>query len=168
MVISDTHWLTSALPCNVSCCILLAWSRRGGPEWSGARAGACALSGHAACAAKKAADKAAAEKARKEGEGKTPCARCAKKKADDAKAAAAAKAKYDWDHPCEVCNKDKKDKEEKTVPLAVNATHQAVPVTEEIEKEVIVKDEKTGKNETVKAKIPVTKTKIVPKVAPVA
>jgi len=56
------------------------------------------------------------------------------------------KAEWDFNHPCDICSKDKKEKEELTVPAAVNATHQSVPVTEDEEKEVIVKDEKTGKD----------------------
>lgn len=101
-------------------------------------------------------------------EGKTPCARCAKKKADEAAAKAKAKAEYDFNHPCDVCSKDKKDKEELTVPIAVNATHTTVPVTEEVEKVVIIKDEKTGEEKKTKVKVPETKSKVVMKVPPVA
>jgi len=47
-------------------------------------------------------------------------------------------------HPCDICSKDKIDKEELTIPSAVNATHQSVPVTETEEKTAIIKDDKSG------------------------
>jgi hypothetical protein len=50
----------------------------------------------------------------------------------------------------------------------VNATHHEVPVTEEVEKTAIIKDDKTGKETEIKVKVPETKMRIIPKTPPVA
>jgi hypothetical protein len=100
--------------------------------------------------------------------GKTPCARCAKKKADEAARKLKEKAEWEFNHPCDICSKDKKDREESVIPRPVNATHHEVPVTEEVEKTAIIKDDKTGKETEIKVKVPETKMRIIPKVPPVA
>jgi len=105
-------------------------------------------------------------------EGQKPCARCAKKKAAEkaakAKADAIAAANEERDFPCRVCDRQKKKEAEETIPVAVNATHTTVPVVEEEIKEVTIKNETTGKEETTIEKVPVVKQKVVPKPVPVA
>jgi len=92
----------------------------------------------------------------------------AEKEAADKAAKAKADAEEEKKFPCKTCEKLNKLKEAASKPLPVNATHTIVPVTEVEEKEVIVKNEATGKEEKTKVKIPVVKNKLVPKVAPVA
>lgn len=125
-----------------------------------------------ACKEAAAVEKKREEEDEKKREGKTPCARCAKQKADKAKADAAAKKKAEEDeerlNPCGTCEKQKAANETEIIPLPVNATHEVATVVEEEEKEIIVKDEKTGKEEKQVLKIAVTKNKIVPKALPVA
>lgn len=103
--------------------------------------------------------KTADESARKEGA--KPCARCAKKKAAEkaakTKADAIAAANEERDFPCKVCDRQKKKEAEETIPVAVNATHTTVPVVEEEIKEVTIKNETTGKEETTLEKVPVVK-----------
>lgn len=53
----------------------------------------------------------------------------------------------------------------KVAPVAQNATHEVIPVTEMEEKDVPVPDAKTGKVKIVVEKVPVTKNKIIPKPA---
>jgi hypothetical protein len=51
----------------------------------------------------------------------------------------------------------------KTPPVAQNATHEVVPVTDIEEKEVPIVDTKTDKVKKVIEKVPVTKNKVIPK-----